>query len=94
MIDLETKTYQYLAGTKPENDCLATSGDYDSLVDYLCHIMADDETLLGFRNILPGKKDFGCPSIMPLNTHDIHMLPVLAAVTHHAAFKADIVLLL
>ena len=52
MIDLETKTYQYLAGTKPENDCLATSGDYDSLVDYLCHIMADDETRKEFTRIV------------------------------------------
>ncbi len=52
MIDLETETYQYLSGTKPENDCLSTSGEYRALVDYLCNIMADDETREEFARIV------------------------------------------
>ena len=35
MVDLKADTYQYLAGTKPEDDGIADSGYYRSLVDYL-----------------------------------------------------------
>ena len=35
MFDFEKDTYQYLAGTKPENGTIADSGDYQDMVSYL-----------------------------------------------------------
>ncbi len=36
MIDFEEDTYQYLAGTKPEDNTLETSGRYEDLLQHLC----------------------------------------------------------
>lgn len=36
MIDFEEDTYQYLAGTKPEDDTLEISGRYEDLLRHLC----------------------------------------------------------
>ncbi|MBD5136784.1 MAG: response regulator [Lachnospiraceae bacterium] len=51
MVDFETDTYQYLAGTMPENAGLAVSGSYKDLSKYLCSIMIEDserQELAGF----------------------------------------------
>ena len=42
MVDLEADTYQYLAGTRPENGEIPVSGIYDDLREYLCSLMIDD----------------------------------------------------
>ncbi len=41
MVDFETDTYRYLAGTKAEEDTLAVSGRYEDLARYLCSIMIE-----------------------------------------------------
>ncbi|MCM1126062.1 MAG: response regulator [Lachnospiraceae bacterium] len=43
MVDFETDTYQYLAGTKPEYGDVAVSGSYDALKRHLCSILHEDE---------------------------------------------------
>lgn len=43
MVDLEDDTYLYLAGTRPEDDKVATSGNYKDLREYLCSIIIEDE---------------------------------------------------
>lgn len=43
MVDLEAGTYQYLAGTKPEDSGLEASGEYSDLIQYLCSIIADED---------------------------------------------------
>ncbi|MCM1049237.1 MAG: response regulator [Clostridiales bacterium] len=42
MVDLEEGTYQYLAGTKPEDKEIAESGSYDSLIAYLSAVVRED----------------------------------------------------
>ena len=42
MVDFETNTYQYLAGTKPENSNIAEKGQYEELIAHLCSIMLDE----------------------------------------------------
>ncbi len=39
MVDLEKDTYQYLAGTKPEEGSIAVSGSYRELAEHLCEII-------------------------------------------------------
>ncbi|MDE6974978.1 MAG: response regulator [Lachnospiraceae bacterium] len=42
VVDLETDTYRYLAGTKPENSNIAVSGPYEDLIEHLCSIMIEE----------------------------------------------------
>ncbi|MBO5072155.1 MAG: response regulator, partial [Eubacterium sp.] len=42
MVDLENGTYQYLAGTQPENSGIGISGNYEALFQHLCSIMIND----------------------------------------------------
>lgn len=42
VVDLETDTYRYLAGTKPENSNIAVSGPYEDLIEHLCSIMVEE----------------------------------------------------
>ena len=41
-IDFETDTYQYLAGTRPEDSTIADSGSYKELSVYLCSILLEE----------------------------------------------------
>lgn len=43
MVDFETDTYQYLAGTVPENSGLKECGRYEDLTAHLCAILADEK---------------------------------------------------
>ncbi|MCI8529720.1 MAG: response regulator [Lachnospiraceae bacterium] len=43
MIDLETDTYQYLAGTKPEESDMAVRGSYKSLAERLASVLAEEQ---------------------------------------------------
>ncbi len=43
MIDLETNQYQYLAGTSPEREGLARSGEYEAFINYLCSFLPEEE---------------------------------------------------
>ncbi len=43
MADFEENTYQYLSGTRPENDALAIKGDYEQLRKHLSSIQNDEE---------------------------------------------------
>lgn len=42
MVDFETDTYQYLAGTTPQDDGVAVSGNYEELSEYICSVMPED----------------------------------------------------
>lgn len=42
MVDFEAGTYQYLAGTMPEDGGFASKGDYQELVDHLCSTLIDE----------------------------------------------------
>ncbi|MCM1159490.1 MAG: response regulator [Bacteroidales bacterium] len=48
MIDFEADTYQYLAGTKPEDETLAVSGRYEDLAQYLCANMVTESECRDF----------------------------------------------
>lgn len=50
MVDFETGTYQYLAGTKPEDSTLGISGSYNDFVEHLCTALAEDGDREEFRN--------------------------------------------
>ncbi len=52
MVDLEKNTYQYLAGTKPENNGLEVSGKYDDLKRHLCSILLEEEARQEFSQII------------------------------------------
>ncbi len=43
MADLETNTYQYLAGTKPKDSEIAVSGNYQELAEHLCSNLLNEE---------------------------------------------------
>jgi signal transduction histidine kinase/CheY-like chemotaxis protein/PAS domain-containing protein len=43
MVNLETDTYQYLSGTRPENREIPTSGSFHELSKYLCSIIVEEE---------------------------------------------------
>ncbi len=55
MADFETDTYQYLAGTKPEDNSFAERGSYQDLSDYICGTLIDEDERLNFARLL--KKD-------------------------------------
>ena len=42
LVDFETNTYQYLAGTRPEDSTIADSGSYEDLSVYLCSILLEE----------------------------------------------------
>ncbi|MDE6024455.1 MAG: response regulator [Lachnospiraceae bacterium] len=44
MVDFEAETYQYLAGTKPEDSGLTVNGKYDDLVKYFCSLIVDENS--------------------------------------------------
>ena len=46
VVDFETDTYQYLAGTKPENSNIAASGSYEELSKQLCAILINENDRL------------------------------------------------
>ncbi|MDE7331097.1 MAG: response regulator [Lachnospiraceae bacterium] len=52
MIDFETDTYHYLAGTKPEEGNIADSGKYQELVAHWCSIMIEDEASQEFVKVV------------------------------------------
>ncbi len=56
MINLETWTYRYLAGTRSENENLAINGDFKDLAGYLCSIMVEEEDRKEFIKVVD--KDF------------------------------------
>ncbi len=43
MVDLENDTYQYLAGTSPEDKTVATHGSFKELSEYLCSLVIEEE---------------------------------------------------
>lgn len=49
MVDFETGTYHYLAGTTPEDSGLNISGGYDDLINYLCSILIEEDDRQEFR---------------------------------------------
>ncbi|MBD5532231.1 MAG: response regulator [Lachnospiraceae bacterium] len=52
MVDLEENTYQYLAGTGPEDSRLPLNGDYESLRKYLCRLLIDERAREEFAEFL------------------------------------------
>lgn len=52
LVDLETGTYQYLAGTRAEDGTLSTFGQYEKLAEYLCAIMIDEEERAEFAKMI------------------------------------------
>ena len=52
MIDFETDTYQYLAGTKPEDGKIAGDGSYEDLSAYLCSIMLEESDRQDFAKFI------------------------------------------
>lgn len=52
MVDFETDTYQYLAGTSPENKNVPTHGRYEDLTEYLGSIMINDSERQEFLRFL------------------------------------------
>ncbi len=63
VVDFETNTYQYLVGTRSENDRVATSGTYEELSEYFRSIIINDSERLEFARfidrdaIIEGLKD-------------------------------------
>lgn len=51
MVDLVSGTYQYLAGTMPEDKNFSVSGPYGALVSYLCSRMANEPERKEFANL-------------------------------------------
>ncbi|MCM1112749.1 MAG: response regulator [Muribaculum sp.] len=52
MIDLEADTYQYLAGTKPEDSGIAVSGSYQALAVHLCSILLEESARESFARAI------------------------------------------
>ena len=52
MVDFETDTYLYLAGTKPEDSGLSISGNYRDLVKHLCDILLEENDRREFAKSL------------------------------------------
>ena len=52
MVDLEENTYQYLAGTEPEDSDITVSGRYDILIDYLSSILLEEEDRIEFARTI------------------------------------------
>lgn len=52
MVDFESDTYQYLAGTRPEDSTIADSGRYEDLSAYLCSIMSEEDSRKDFERFI------------------------------------------
>lgn len=52
MVDLEADTYQYLAGTRPEDSGLSVSGNYKDLSKYLCSLQIEENDRRGLAEQL------------------------------------------
>lgn len=52
MVDFESDTYQYLAGTRPEDSKIADSGRYEDLSAYLCSIMPEEDSRQDFARFI------------------------------------------
>ncbi|MCM1536988.1 MAG: response regulator [bacterium] len=52
MVDLENDTYQYLAGTRPENSGLSVSGDYQDLARYLSGLLIEEDARKEFAEFI------------------------------------------
>lgn len=52
MVDFETGTYQYLAGTRAEDSMINTFGQYENLAEHLCSIIIDEEDRLAFAKAI------------------------------------------
>ncbi len=65
MVDFETGTYHYLAGTMTEDSGLARNGMYEDLSNYLCSILVEENDRLEF------KKQAGINSLIAeMENHD------------------------
>lgn len=49
MVDFEAGTYNYLAGTTPEDDSLAVSGKYTGFIKHLCSSLTEEEDKSSFE---------------------------------------------
>ena len=65
MVDLDAGTYQYLAGTRPEDSNMAVSGGYEELTAHLCSLLIEERDRIDFAEVL--KKD---AIIEALQEHD------------------------
>ena len=52
MVDLEAETYQYLAGTRPEDSGLSVTGNYPDLSKYLCSLQIEENDRRGLAEQL------------------------------------------
>lgn len=52
MVNFETDTYQYLAGTRPEDSKITGSGSYEDLSTYLCSIMLEENSRQDFAGFI------------------------------------------
>ncbi len=52
MVDFETDTYQYLAGTRSENDLVAVSGTYEELSEYFRSIVIEGKERTEFSEFI------------------------------------------
>lgn len=52
LVDLETNTYLYLAGTKPEDSNFPDRGSYGELTGYLCSSIAEEESRREFAGLI------------------------------------------
>lgn len=52
MADFEADSYQYLAGTKPEDEGLSISGNYQNLVDHICSCQIEESARLEYARLL------------------------------------------
>lgn len=52
MVDFETDTYQYLAGTRPEDETIPVKGNYQDLSEHLCSMLIEDENREAFVEFL------------------------------------------
>ncbi len=55
MVDFGTDTYQFLAGSTPENSGLAVSGSYQDLSDYMCSILLEENDRIEFAKQIDKK---------------------------------------
>ncbi len=52
MVDFETDTYQYLAGTMPPDSGIGAHGPYKDLSEYLCSIMIEEDDCREFAGLI------------------------------------------
>lgn len=52
MVDFETDTYQYLAGTRPEDETIPVKGNYQDLSAHLCSMMIEGDHREEFAEFL------------------------------------------